>query len=218
MRPRENLQALRAIPTEKDPWCYPPSFWSRPWEVVCEDCAYEGAVYCGVQNCKGNKVGFHTKVSFNQHLWSKAGTPGHPTKSQLEAWHKEAYDPQRVYTPAKDVMSSEEEEKERAKQLEKMREVLRPRPDGSEEQGEEEPFFDEDDELSVESCYEVERSEIPLTEDEVEVTAARGPAVKRGLTLTPKGSPQKVSKTKEKPEESKEVKPTPKLRADTFTM
>ena len=134
LRPRENLQALRAIPTEKDPWCYPPSFWSRPWEAVCEDCAYEGAVYCGVQNCKGNKVGFHTKVSFNQHLWSKAGTPGHPTKGQLEAWHKEAYDPQRVYTPAKDVMSREEAEEERAKQLEKMREVLRPRPDGSEEQ------------------------------------------------------------------------------------
>ena len=70
----------------------------------------------------------------------------------------------------------------------------------------------------MESCYEVERSEIPLTEDEVEVTAARGPAVKRGLTLTPKGSPQKVSKPKARPEELKEVKPTPKLRADTFTM
>ena len=146
-------------------------------------------------------------------------TQRHPsTKSQLEAWHKEAYDPHKVYTPAKDVMSREEEEREQAKQLEKMREVLRSRPDGSEEQGEEEPFLDDDDELSVESCWEVTRSEIHPTEDEVVVTAARGPAVKRGLTLTPKSSPQKVSKTKEKPEESKEVKPTPKLRADTFTM
>ena len=105
-------------------------------------------------------------------------------------------------------MSREEEEKEQARQLEKMREVLRPKPYGSEGQKEEEPFFDEDDELSVESCYEVEKSEIHPIEDEVEVTAARGPAVKRGLTLTPRGSPQKVSKPKEGPQELKEVKLT----------
>ena len=81
-----------------------------------------------------------------------------------------------------------------------------------------ESFLDEDDELSVESCYQVEKSEIPPPEDEVAIVTVRGPAVKRSLTLTPKGSPEKVNKPKEGPKESKEIKPMPKLRADTFTM
>lgn len=210
LRPRENLQALRAIPTSEDPWCNPPSFWSRPWEIVCEDCAYKGSVYCGVQNCKGNKVGFNTKASFKQHLWAKAGTPGHPTKSQMEAWHKEASHPQRTFSPAKDVMSKEEEERRQAEQVAAMRESLLQGSQGFEEQEEEEPSFDEDDELSVESCYDVKRSEALTSEDEVAQVAVARPAIQRGLTLTPK--------TKEKVLDPKEVKPTPKLRADTFTM
>ena len=62
------------------------NFWNMPWKLVCQESYSRAAYQCGYQGCWRNHKEFTSTHSYKQHLWSKSGTEGHPTKLQLEAW------------------------------------------------------------------------------------------------------------------------------------
>ena len=81
------LQAQRSIAVDIDPWSRPQVFWNQSWTKICQlSLVKEGkktVFYCGSQGCRQK---FDNESSFWQHLNSKSGKPGHPSRDICKRW------------------------------------------------------------------------------------------------------------------------------------
>ena len=120
MAPFHRLQAQRSIGVDVGPWARPQVFWNQSWKSVCEASKIQGEsssktlFYCGSQACKKK---FGDETSFWQHLNSKAGSAGHPSKEICKRWSKD-----QPYVPVKDEdhPTPEELQQKKKEQKEKM--------------------------------------------------------------------------------------------------
>ena len=85
--PFHRLQAQRSIAVDIDPWSRPQVFWNQSWAKICQlSLVKEGkktVFYCGSQGCRKK---FDNESSFWQHLNSKSGKPGHPSRDICKRW------------------------------------------------------------------------------------------------------------------------------------
>lgn len=68
------------------------NWFTMPFVLVCNQSSThgDGTFHCGHEHCRKS---FDSPWKFKQHLWSKAGSEGHPDEAQLEAWQHDPYDP-----------------------------------------------------------------------------------------------------------------------------
>ena len=211
-------------------WKRPQNFWNMPWKLICQESYSKAAFKCGYQGCWRNHKEFTSSFSYKQHLWSKMGTEGHPTKLQLEAWELKDYmvphgqKPYPLWDQAtgkiKTEIPAEGDDpvlhhmqaggggcvKLMDKQFAKMKKRFlegeeEEHQDAKDGEGGEEELIESDESLSIQSDYNVYHSEA-VVEDLVEV------------------SDKEEEKAVKKPEKKKVMNPTskkrPKLRDHHF--
>ena len=221
-------------------WKRPQNFWNMPWKLVCQESYSKAAFKCGYQGCWRNHKEFSTSFSYKQHLWSKVGTEGHPTKLQLDAWELREYlvphgqKPYPLWDQATGKIKTEIPaegddpvlhhmqaggggcvklmDKQFAKMKKSFLEGMERRiaeeghQDAEDEEGGEEEALESDESLSIQSDYNVYRSELVEVSDEEEARAMQKPKKK---IMKPASKAKAV-------EESKETKalrpPLPRLR------
>ena len=114
-KPFQRLQQQRAIPIETDPWARPAQFWNRPWKQVCEESKLEEkstgktVYFCGSQTCRRK---FSDETAFWQHLNSKGGTAGHPSKKVIQSWNSDSAE----FEPVRDLEHETAEERAQRQQ------------------------------------------------------------------------------------------------------
>ena len=219
-------------------WKRPQNFWNMPWKLVWQESYSRAAYQCGYQGCWTNHKEFTSTHSYKQHLWSKSGTEGHPTKLQLEAWELREYlvphgqKPYPLWDQAtgkiKIEIPAEGEDpvlhhmqaggggcvKLMDKQLAKMRKRLLegPPPKNQEGEGGEEEVPESDgtvSEVSVKSDYNVIREMVDVSDEEVVHVSTR-----KGLAPTSKA--KAIEKSKESKGQGKKDPrpPLPRLRRE----
>ena len=119
-KPFQRLQQQRAIPIETDPWARPAQFWNRPWKQVCEESKLvekstgKTVYFCGSQTCRRK---FSDETAFWQHLNSKGGTAGHPSKKVIQSWNSDSAE----FEPVRDLEHETAEERAQRQQDQKQR-------------------------------------------------------------------------------------------------
>ena len=120
--PGQRLQEQRKIPVETDPWSRPAEFWNQSWKAVTAASLSKGYFHCGSQSCKKS---FDNETAYWQHLYSKAGKPGHPSGEIFANWKKEsAGEPYVPLLMDPNWESGLQEEKKQAELKAKMAEAL----------------------------------------------------------------------------------------------
>ena len=120
--PGQRLQEQRKIPVETDPWSRPAEFWNQSWKAVTAASLSKGYFHCGSQSCKKS---FDNETAYWQHLYSKAGKPGHPSGKIFANWKKEsAGEPYVPLLMDPNWESGLQEEKKQAELKAKMAEAL----------------------------------------------------------------------------------------------